>query len=459
LAGPLNTLLDRLNRVVWLTQAAGVTMETSVKALTETSSDMALSTDVANAAVESSAAGSIELASTVADGAQQVQTINQRAQAVSGKARLTAQAVSTVAQLAGGGAGDLQLATDKFNVVETSVRDTVQVMDRLGELGDEIGRMVAMIQAIADQTNLLSLNAAIEAARAGEQGRGFAIVAEEVRKLAGDSGVSAKQITAMAAEIRGRTQHAAEMINREAAEVSAGVALIGNCAGAFSQIVAAANQATQQTEAISQDVDSLAEGLQWLSSGIENISATSQQMAASAQQVTASVQTQAAAVEKVRAMSNAVSAMADEMGGVVAGYRAAAAVWDETLVSEIGFVDEQHQMLFDAINRFGTAVMEGHGAKEIESILTFLGEYTMGHFAEEEALMLELDYPQRAAHKAMHDAFVRKVPELIAANQKGDQAALFRAALMMVDWLQNHIREVDIKGFVAFAKARGHRGA
>jgi hemerythrin-like metal-binding protein len=454
LAGQVNTFLDRINQIIWLTVTASQTLGATSERLSSASGDMAMAAQQVTDAIGQSAHGVSEQAHAVAQGAEEVQVLSRHAEAVSASVRLAAEAAATAADLADTGARDLGTAEAKMVAIQASVADTADVIARLGQLGDDIGRMVGMIKAIATQTNLLALNAAIEAARAGDQGRGFAVVAEEVRKLAGESARSAEQITDMAEEIQARTGKAAGTIRKGQAEVVDGVTLINACTRVFGQIVEASNHAHQETAAITTSVTDLATGLQRLSTGMESMAAVSEEIAASAQQVSASAQEQNASVEQIAAMAQVVAAMASDMTGMVNGYRTSAAIWGDSFVTDITFVDDQHQTLFDAINEFGDAIQGGKGFQEVDKTLQFLLQYTKEHFTDEEDYMRQHQYPQVAQHKAMHDTFVNKVIDLIERNKAGDVRAVFKASQMLVDWLQNHIKEVDLKGYVPYVKAR-----
>lgn len=125
----------------------------------------------------------------------------------------------------------------KMQLIAESVRGTAGKVEELGKRSDQIGRIVGVINDIADQTNLLALNAAIEAARAGEQGRGFAVVADEVRKLAERTTMSTKEIATMIEAVQGDTRLAVEAMEQGTRQVAEGVATTQKAGEALKEII------------------------------------------------------------------------------------------------------------------------------------------------------------------------------------------------------------------------------
>src|SRR5512135_2038477 len=122
-------------------------------------------------------------------------------------------AVQAAAESASNREAMLKISSN-LRVMSHDTQDTAQNVENLSERAGQIGGIVQMIKEIADQTNLLALNAAIEAARAGEQGRGFAVVADEVRKLAERTGNATSEIADLVAHIQSETDEAREQMER-----------------------------------------------------------------------------------------------------------------------------------------------------------------------------------------------------------------------------------------------------
>ena len=121
--------------------------------------------------------------------------------------------------------------------IATEVQSSADTINALGKKSETIGEIIAVINDIADQTNLLALNAAIEAARAGEHGRGFAVVADEVRKLAERTTEATEEVSQSINGIQGETGSAVKLIESGSERVTRGVDLASQAGTALESIV------------------------------------------------------------------------------------------------------------------------------------------------------------------------------------------------------------------------------
>jgi len=135
------------------------------------------------------------------------------------------------------GGSAVQQTVDKMSEIANVVKASAEKIEKLGESSKQIGEIISVIDEIADQTNLLALNAAIEAARAGEQGRGFAVVADEVRKLAERTTEATKQIANMIKGIQKETEEAVRAMQQGTNEVNSGIVLADQAGKALHEIV------------------------------------------------------------------------------------------------------------------------------------------------------------------------------------------------------------------------------
>jgi methyl-accepting chemotaxis protein len=172
-----------------------------------------------------------------------------------------------------------------MNRIAEVVRKSAETVQALGKSSDQIGEIVQVIDDIADQTNLLALNAAIEAARAGEQGRGFAVVADEVRKLAERTTKATKEIATMIKQIQKDTSGAVESMEQGTKEVEVGKQLAEKAGTSLQEIIHGAEQVldiVSQVAAASEEQSSASEQI---SKNIESISSVTQQSASGIQQI------------------------------------------------------------------------------------------------------------------------------------------------------------------------------
>lgn len=219
------------------------------------------------------------------------------------------------------GRESMDSTTSQMQVVSGSIGDLSGIIDILGSHSKEIESIVSTIASIAEETNLLSLNAAIEAARAGEEGRGFAVVANSVRKLAERSALSAAQIGELVNLIVTQMDKAGETMKRSTEEMDQGREMIQSAGRSFSEIEHSVSDMAAQSEQISATVRDLAQISEGLVNTIQTIVAVSNHTAEGAESLSASSQEQLAAMEEVESSAAFLSSLAEKLQVLVENFK------------------------------------------------------------------------------------------------------------------------------------------
>jgi len=292
LAQGVNGFLEQLEGMVRHVAQATDQVASAAVELSATAEEMAKGADRLTTRMTQTATAVEEMTATVGETAQHASQAAQVAQETVTTAQTGRQVVQETI------AGMQKLAE--------VITQSAQRVTALGQSSEQIGAIVKVIEDIADQTNLLALNAAIEAARAGEQGRGFAVVADEVRKLAERTTQATQEIGAMIRQIQEATQGAVGAMEAGTQQVTGGVTL--------------ATRAGEALGAIAEQVTKTAELIRQMAVAAEQQSVATQQIAGDVETVaTVSKETASGAAESAKA-SQDLRHLAAELQQLVGGF-------------------------------------------------------------------------------------------------------------------------------------------
>jgi len=292
-------------------------------------------------AIDQVSKGAVEQSRSVSETTTGMNQLAGAISKVAENARIVSSVVSESSVIATRGQEAVEETISGMEKIRSTVTESANKIQTLGEKSKQIGEIIEVIDDIAEQTNLLALNAAIEAARAGEHGKGFAVVADEVRKLAERSARATGEIAELIKGIQAETMHAVSSMEKGTQEVQSGSELaqhagtaIEEMMGSINRVVSEITEVSVAAEQISESSGKVASAMDQIASiteentaitqevaasadqvvkVVEEISRSSENSASSAVQISASSQEQTASVQEIATSVVELSNMADEL--------------------------------------------------------------------------------------------------------------------------------------------------
>jgi hemerythrin-like metal-binding protein len=413
-------------------------MVNNLREMIGTLADSSAQVSESSAEMQANAVQMADGAETVAVQAITVATASEEMSATSGdiaqNCQMAAEGAERANQAAEHGAEVVQKSISVMHRIAERVQSSAKTVETLGHRSDEIGAIVGTIEDIADQTNLLALNAAIEAARAGEQGRGFAVVADEVRALAERTTKATREIGLMIKAIQQETRTAVTAMEEGVSEVEQGT-----------------EEAARSGEAlrnIQDEINSLHMQVQQIATAAEEQTATTSEISSNIHSITDVAQNTVEGARRTSAAAEHLSRLSSELERLVGQFKLSDTGklinWSRSYSVGVSQMDSEHQRLIDIINNLYSAMRSGRSKDAIGSILDELIDYTKTHFAHEEKLMRDSGYAGFDEQKRAHEALVGQVVEIQQKYRSG--TALGQEVMTFLkNWLVNHIQGLDKK--------------
>ena len=317
LAESINSLKSGLRDLISNIANTSETLSAHSEELSQSANEVKYGTEQVSATMEELASGSENQANSATNLSETMQAFQGDISVLNENADQVVKQSNDVLGITNEGRQLMEQSRLQMRKINDIVKESVEKVNGLDGETKEISSLVSVIQDIADQTNLLALNAAIEAARAGEHGKGFAVVADEVRKLAEQVSSSIADITNIVTNIQSESSSVTESLQEGYAEVESGTAQIEETGGKFVEINNAVTDMVENMGQVSNKLLTIVQSTDEMNQSVENIASISEEAAAGVEETSATTQQTSSSMEEVAKSSDELARLAEELNNLV----------------------------------------------------------------------------------------------------------------------------------------------
>lgn len=321
LSASYNKMAEKLQVMVNEVIQTSERLAASSEELTASSEETSKATEIITESIQQVADGAEQATTSVQESALALDEVTKGIQSIADNAVVISDVSKNATEKAKEGGGFVDKTVNQINEINRSVTASGKVMKNLENRSQEIEEITKVITGIADQTNLLALNAAIEAARAGEHGKGFAVVADEVRKLAEQSQQSSSQISALIKTIQEDMIQSNQSIEKVNTDVKEGLAVVNQTKDNFKEIYQFMEKMTELTNDMASTSEQISASTQQVSSTVSGIINISDQTSMHSQNVAASAEEQLASMEEIAASASDLSDLAESLQELISRFK------------------------------------------------------------------------------------------------------------------------------------------